>query len=166
MVIRLSQKLATKIKTAPTRVLPLDENPLADWSAHFFIADRAHYILITNTASLYSTVLHGRGIASEDAFLSRGLSQIRECMTDDGLEFLYQQFVAPATRTVRFSKALNRSVIGSMNDLTLGAKAWLSEGELSPYDVSFRLNETPMSALGYSNPREAVKSLKFDSCPE
>ena len=162
MIIRLSQKLAKKIKTVPTCVLPPDGNPLADWSAHLFTVARAHYILLTNTASLYSTVLHGGGIASDDTFLSRSLSQLHEFMIDDGQEFLYRQFLAPATRTIRFSKALNRSVIGSMNDLVFSAKVWLAEGDLAPHDVSFRLNETPMSPLGYANPREALKSLKFN----
>ncbi len=61
MILRLSQKLAKKVKTTPTRVLPLDANPFADWSAHLFTADRTQYILFSNTASLYSTVLYGAG---------------------------------------------------------------------------------------------------------
>ncbi len=162
MIIRLTQKLAKKIKTAPTRVLPLDTNPLADWSAHLFTADRAQYILLANTASLYSTVVYGAGITDDNELLRRGLSQVREFMADDGQEFLYQRFVAPSTGTVRFSKALNRSVTGSMNDLVYHAKIWLAEGELSPHDVSFKLNEIPMSSLGYANPRKALKSLNLE----
>jgi Domain of unknown function (DUF6933) len=42
MIIRLSQKLAKKIKVTPTRVLSPDANPFADWSAHLFTADRAY----------------------------------------------------------------------------------------------------------------------------
>ena len=55
---------------------------------------------------------------------------------------------------------LNRSVTGSMNDLVYRAKAWLMEGNLSPQDASFKLNEIPMSALGHANPRERLKSLE------
>ncbi|QDT48902.1 hypothetical protein Pan258_29490 [Symmachiella dynata] len=40
MIIRLSQKLAKKIKADPLVTVPLDENPYADWSAHLFTADR------------------------------------------------------------------------------------------------------------------------------
>jgi phosphoribosyl-ATP pyrophosphohydrolase len=159
MIIRLSQKLAKKIKVTPTQVLPPDANLFADWSAHLFIADRAHYILLTNTASLYSTVMHGAGISFDGEFLSRGLGQIRELMVDDGLEFIYTRFVAPSTAVIHFCKALNRSVTGSMNDLAFHAKVWLTESDLSPHDVSFKLNEIPMSALGYGNSRETLKSL-------
>ena len=43
------------------------------------------------------------------------------------------------------------------------AKMWLTEGDLSPHDVGFKLNQIPMSALGkphgYQRPREAFKRL-------
>jgi hypothetical protein len=165
MIFRLSQKLANKIKAAPTQVLAPDANPLADWSAGLFTADRAQYIILTNTAALYSTVMHGGGISTDGRFLERGLSAIRELMIDDGQEFIYRRFVAPATATIRFSKALNRSVTGSMNDLVRHAKFWLTERDLSPHDVSFQLNEIPMSALGYANPREVFKSLAAKQVP-
>ncbi len=83
-------------------------------------------------------------------------------MIDDGLEFIYARLVAPATATIYFSKALNRSVTGSMNDLVYHAKMWLIEGDLAPHDVSFKLNEMPMSAIGYANPRERLKSLNLN----
>ena len=61
-------------------------------------------------------------------------------MVDDGLEFIFQRLVAPTTQTVRFASALNRSVTGSMNDLIYHAQMWLTEGDLSPFDASFKLN--------------------------
>jgi len=56
MIFRLSQKLATKLKEGSLPEVPLDENPYADWSAHLFTADRAQYIIVTNTRALYSVV--------------------------------------------------------------------------------------------------------------
>ena len=44
MIFRLSQKLATKIKTVAPRSLPLNSNPFADWSASVFTAARAQYV--------------------------------------------------------------------------------------------------------------------------
>jgi hypothetical protein len=46
-----------------------------------------------------------------------------------------------------------------MNDMIFHAKALLIEEELSPFDVGFKLNEMPMSALKYAKPREAFKQL-------
>lgn len=161
MILRLSTKLATRLKVTPSKVLPLDANPFADWSAHLFTADRTQFVIVTNTASLYSTVLYGRGISSESHFIERALSSLREFMEDDGLMSIYERLIAPASSTVQFSKALNRSVTGSMNDLIAHAKIWLTEGELSPHDTAFKLNDIPFSPFKYRRPRE-VFTCQFD----
>ena len=159
MIVRLSQKLATKLRVRVSQALPADPNPLADWSANAFTADRTGYIILTNTASLYSTVMYARGASSDGQFLARALSCLHEFMADDGQEFVYQRFVAPTTATVNFSKALNRSVTGSMNDLVFHAKFQLVERDHSPHEVSFLLNDVPFSSLDYQKPREVFCSL-------
>jgi hypothetical protein len=164
MIFRLSQKLNAKIKAGALRALPLDENPLEDWSAHLFVAGRTQYLLLSNTRSLYSTVMYGKGITTDSHFIERALAGIREFMEADGQAFAYRQFIVPVTASVRFAKALDRSVTGSMNDLTKHATYWLAEGDVSPFDVGFRLNEIPMSALAssgssYGKPREAFSAL-------
>jgi hypothetical protein len=164
MIFRLSQKLATKIKEGRLPALPLDDNPVADWSASLFVADRAQYILLSNTRSLYSTVMYAKGITHDGNFVERALSNIREFMGTDGQELVYHRFIVPATGSVRFAKALDRSVTGSMNDMIRHASYWLAQGDVSPFDVGFRLNEIPMSALArsgspYGIPQEAFKAL-------
>jgi hypothetical protein len=164
MIFRLSQKLAAKIKEGTLPALPLDGNPYTDWSAQLFAADRTQYILLTNTKSLYSTVIYAKGITNDGNFIERALSGLREFMESDGQQFSYHRFIVPATGSVHFAKALNRSVTGSMNDMIGHATYWLTERELSPFDVGFRLNEIPMSALGrsissYGIPREVFKAL-------
>ena len=159
MIIRPSQKLCTKIKAGSLSTLPQDDNPFADWSANLFIADRTQYILLTNTKSLYSMVMYGKGISDDSTFIERVLSSLREFLADDGQQFTYRRFIAPASGTVAFAKTLNRSVTGSMNDLIFHAKAWLIEVDLSPYDVGFKLNDIPFSSLGYAKPKDAFKAL-------
>ncbi len=165
MIRRLSQKLNTKIKAGPIKSMPLDENPYGDWSCHLFTADRTQYVLMSNTPSLYSCVMFGRGITDDSRFIERALSTIREFMEDDGQTFIYQRFIAPASGKVSFAKALNRSVTGSMNDLINHATAWLEDGDISPHDVGFKLNDVLLLALatdesgGYGKPNEALKRL-------
>jgi hypothetical protein len=159
MIFRFSAKLSAKLKVTPVKVLPLDANPFADWSAHLFTAERTQFVIVTNTASLYSTLLYGRGIAHDGHFIGRALSSLREFMEDDGLSFIYQRFIAPASSTVQFSKALNRSVTSSMNDLIVHAKMWLTEGELSPHDTAFKLNDIPFSPFKYRTPKEVFTGL-------
>lgn len=164
MIFRLAQKLNTKIKAGTLATLPLDENPFADWSAHLFVADRTQYILLSNTKSLYSTVMCGKGVTDGGYFIERALSNIREFMQDDGLEFVYQRFIAPASASVRFAKALNRSVTGSMNDMTKHAAYDLAEGDIAPFEIGSRLNGIPMSALKHDGsthgfPRDAFRAM-------
>jgi hypothetical protein len=159
MIVRVSAKLGKKIHLAPEKSLPADDNPFADWSTHLFSADRTQYILITNTASLYSMVMFGRGITHDGQFLDRITSYMSEFIRDNGYGFIYERLIMPSMASVMFSKALNRSVTGSMNDLVFMAKTRLVEREVSPYDVSFWLNEVPMSYLKMGRPKDAFQAL-------
>ncbi|MEX0642137.1 MAG: DUF6398 domain-containing protein [Pirellulales bacterium] len=165
MIFRLSQRLKNKIKAGQLSDLPLHENPYADWSARLFTADRSQYILLSHTTSLYSVVMFGRGITHDGLFIDRALDSIREFMTDDGLGLIYMNFIAPASASIRFCKALNRSVTGSMNELVIMAKLHLESGECSPFGVGFKLNGIPLSAVAvrgnnYATPREAFSQIK------
>jgi hypothetical protein len=165
MIIRLSQKLATRIKAGKLRELPLDENPFADWSAHLFVVDRIQYIILSNTVSLYSCVMYGKAIANDSRFIQRALDCVHEFMKHDGCEDIYLNQVAPSSRTVSFAKAFNRQVIGSMNELVFVASRALESGETAPCDMGFRLNDLLLSAIatsedqGYSTPRIAFQRL-------
>ena len=165
MIVRLTAKLGKKIGVSPSRSLPPDANPFADWSAHLFTAERVQYIIITNTASLYSMVMYGKGITDDCTFLQRVTSYMGEFLRDDGHAFIFEKLIAPETARVSFSKTLNRAVTGSMNDLVFHGKILLIEGELCPYDVSFRLNEMPMSYLKYVCPRMAFAALQIKGEP-
>lgn len=159
MIFRVSQKLNGKIKAGSLRTLPLDQNPFADWSATLLVANRIQHILPTNSKTLYSVVMLSKGVADEGDFIERALRTLGEFTADDGLQFIYRRLIAPSSATVRFSKAIDRSVTGSMNDLVLHATDLLTEGRLSPREVGFKLNEIPFSPLKYAMPREAVKKM-------
>ncbi|MCO6455520.1 MAG: hypothetical protein J5I93_09505 [Pirellulaceae bacterium] len=72
MILRLSQKLNTKLKAGKLTDMPLDENPYADRSRHLFTADRTQYILLSHAASLYSYEVDPRdvGFGLNDLLLS------------------------------------------------------------------------------------------------
>lgn len=164
MIFRLSQKLNAKVKAGALPTLPPDENPLADWSAAAFVVGRTPFILLSNTRSLYSTVMPAKGIADEGEFAVRALGSIRDFLRQDGQEAVYERRIAPVTDTVRFARALNRSVTGSITDLTKQAAYLLAAGDASLFEVASRLNETPMSALKHDGsshgfPRNVFRAL-------
>ena len=166
MILRLSAKLSQKMHVSPAKSLPADENPFADWSAHLFTADRTQFVLVCNTASLYSLVFYGKGITNDHHLISRMTTQLGEHLRDDGLAFIFERLIAPSTSRVSFSKPLNRSVIGSMNELINYAKAMLENGEMAPYDLAPKLNNFLLSYLkdvmpdgGYARPLQAFRRL-------
>lgn len=159
MIIRVTTKLGRKIGESPHRSLAPDANPFADWSADLFTADRTQYVIVVNTPSLYALVMYGRGITTGERFLRLWMSPLGDLMRHDGLSFTFERLVVPAVGQVAFSKALNRRVTGSMNDMIAHAKAHLTIDGRSPHETSFRLNEMPMSYLGHGVPRDAFRKL-------
>ncbi len=86
-------------------------------------------------------------------------------MEADGQAFVYQRFMVPASGTVKFARASNRSVTGSINELIKFAEYMLADDDISPFDAGFRLNDILLSALGsgksspYGKPNEAFKLM-------
>ncbi|MEI7685083.1 MAG: hypothetical protein WCL32_08655 [Planctomycetota bacterium] len=161
MNFRLTQKLNAKIKAGPLKALPLDENRFADWSASLFVAGRVQFVLVTNTKSLYSMLMLAKGITDDGLFTDRALSDLREFVIADGQEVAFRRHVVPATSSVRFAKALNRSVTGSMNELVRIATFFLEVRGLSPMEVSTEIDETPMSAFGMKDPLFGIPQVVF-----
>ncbi len=163
MIFRLTLKLAKKIGIAPLTTVSYDENRdlLLDWNANLFTVQRTQYIILTNTASLYSMVMHGRGITNDRQFIREVLSVMKEFMTIDGNKAIFEKFIEPEVKNIFFSKIVDRRVSGSMNDLIFQAKMHLIEGHKSTLDVSFFLNESPMSYLCYSRPKIEFQKLSL-----
>ena len=169
MILRLSQKIGSRLKAGSLKPLPLDKAPVADWTSQLFFFDRLPYILVSNTAALYSTVLYARGITNDSIFITRLTSALRDFMEADGLAFAYDRFIMPRTGLIRFASTFNRSVTGSMNELISYAKVLLADEETSPFDLGFRLNDLLLSAIasdqsrGYGKPRDAFHALIAES---
>ena len=159
MVFRVSAKLGKKIRLGYEQSLPSAANPLLDWSADLFTADRTKYIIVSNTASLYSVVMCGRGVTDESRFLQDSISQMREMLEADGFATAFRQVIGPSSGRIALAKRQNRSVIGSMNDLIFQARLRLVHDEISPYETSLFLNRTLMSYIDYRRPREAFQRM-------
>ena len=159
MIFRISAKLGKKIHVTPDKILPVDSNPFVDWSANLFEVGRSQYVLISNTISLYSVVMPGRGLRNNRLFLERARDSMSEFIRSAGYESIVEKFIVPSMDSVRFSKALNRSVTGSMNELIFQAKYELIEPELSLNEISFRLNEVIMSYLNNEVPEDVFQEL-------
>lgn len=165
MHFRLTQKLAKKIKEPVSlQTLEAHQNPLADWTANLFTANRAQYVLVCNTATMYTCLFYGAGINNDDKLIKAALRAIRDAMEDEGMEAIYLDKIVPQTGVIYFGKSLNRSVTGSMNEQVNAAKCYLENPDRAPYQVAEMLNKNLLSYLGekrgdYGRPREAFHAL-------
>ena len=164
MIYRLTLKMAKKIGMAPLPIIPYTniKNPIQDWNANLFTVQRIQYILLTNTASLYSMVMPGKGITSDKNFIREAAPCIKEFMIMDGNQGIYENHFKPENQNTYFSKTIDRRVLGSINDLIFQSKFYLSEGRQALFKVSSMLNETPMSYLKYGNPKDEFRKLYFN----
>jgi hypothetical protein len=160
MIFRLTQKMAKKIKESPNINYSLAANPYTDWSAHLFTADRMQYLIITNTASLYSIISYARGMTDMDSFIKYSLGYMAEYLSGDGFGFQFRRLIVPNAKETVFSKLLDRRVISSINELIRIAKFYLIEDGLSPFDASQGINDIAMSCINYDKPKEAFIKMK------
>jgi len=163
MIIRITQKLAKKIKAVPAATLPPHENPLRDWTANLFMVSRWQCIILTNSASLYSVIFPGKGVPNGQAFVDQGMKALDECLTRDGILGLYKAEITPEIDSAHFCKAGDKSVLASMNQLVFQVKCDLLEmGHPLPV-VNRRLNRIPMSKLKYRYSFDALLALAEQS---
>jgi hypothetical protein len=161
MILRLTLKLAKKLKISRLPEIPFNEktNPLLDWNANLFTVGHNQYIIVTNTSSLYSIIMYGKGMTKEKYFIEELLKYMNVFMSMNKHEQLFKDIIEPESQRICFSTITNRRVMGSMNDLVRMAKFHLGEDYETPFRTSFLLNETPMSYLNYNYPREEFQKL-------
>ena len=169
MILRFSQKLGSRLKAGTLKPLPMDAAPIADWTSHIFFSGRTPYVLGSNTATLYSTMLYAKGITNHSDFIVRFMAALREFMEADGLAFTYDRFIMPRTGLIRFASTFSRSVTGSMNELIAFAQVLLADEEMPPFDLGFRLTDLLLSASrtdetrDYGKPRDAFRAIIAES---
>ena len=166
MIIRLSQKLATKIKSGALSEVPLHEREIADWSATLFNVGRTQYVLLSNTPSLFTCLMIAKGLTNSRLFEHRAAEVIGDVVRRfwQNHNLGITEFHSPFS----YAKSLNRSVIGSMNDLVFGARL-IIEGGIDLQEAADRLNTTPLKALTnrdgrrYANPSEVFRRIIEDA---
>jgi hypothetical protein len=100
----------------------------------------------------------GAGISDYGSYFTHIFFDIENQLREDDLEFIYFRFIEPLKREIVLSKTINRSVVGSMNDFIFQAQFYLRD--LSIYDASSQVNESPMSFLGGKNPTYYLQKYK------
>ena len=161
MIIRMTNKLAQKLKIGPLTMVHADPGPYLEWYAHLFTADRMQYILVTEAKSLFSIMMYGRGISNTDRFLDQWIGIMRENLINSGNRSIYNDIFLPNLDKIILAKTLSKSILGSMNDMIRISSIVVDAEGSSPDDLSRLINRTIFKGINYQKPKDAFKKLKI-----
>ena len=163
MVLRLTRKLANKLKIKSLSEYDDKVSAFDEWYGHMFIAERAQYMLFTNAYSLYSVLFPGKGISDIKIFFETAVYCFSESLKKDGFEKMVGRFITDKIEMIDVCKTNNRGILGSMNDMVAHCKFYLTKYQMSPLEISRKLNEMPYSYLKYRNPSDVIKGMSLSS---
>jgi hypothetical protein len=163
MIIRLSQKMADKIHLTGLQPLPAQRDLLADWYGHLFVFDRSQYVIVINSATIFTVAFPGKGINTLDKFMKQFDAALEKICGDIMATRLYRKIVASAESSTQTAEAVDKHVTGCMNEQILMAAAILQQGNVNCLNLAKRLNENLQPHLHYLRPREAFLGLEETS---
>lgn len=162
--LRLTQRFAKDMGqtalTEPQTNLP----PLDDWFMDNFRVNQKKVAIMMHAETLYTLLIpykESNGAKQCFQFIPKLLQQhLSKALTATHQETLISLFQAPPSLV----KTHDRSKLGSLNDMKRCA-AFMIEYDEAPLTtqgletIVLKLNETPMKALNYRSPQEAMKAL-------
>ncbi len=162
MVFRFTRNAAKKLKLpALTTVKPSGEL-FQEWFVNvFYTRQRYKYFITTNAATLYSVIIHGKGVVDDAILFGDFFSMLETLLKDNECEFVHKRFIEPNKNGMTLSYTNNRSILASMNDLIINAKYALDHDGLSPLDASKDINEMPMGFINMQSPDRYIKKIRI-----
>lgn len=149
-ILRCTKKLLSELNQKPVDCEEPSDT-LSGWHSNLIRVDRRKCILFTHDKTLYTIFVPGlrkpdykmiKEIFGQNVFKSL----IRENILQGQIEIVLDNI-----RDICFAKTNNRSVLGSMNDLTFQLKSMIAvSGGLANTDIvklNHNLNRIPMSSL-------------------
>lgn len=148
--LRCTKKLLSELGRKPS-----DETQYADefgcWHANLLRIDRRKCVLFTHDKTLYTFFVPGLTKPHFQKFHEVFRQNLFKRLITENLSQNHIEIILDDIREIEISKTNNRSVLGSMNDLTFQLKCQIAdEGGLSGTDISklnHDLNRIPMSAI-------------------
>ena len=153
LTLRLTQRLARRIRVdLPAQVHPAGD-ACADWCCHAFSFARRRYVLVTHATTFFSVVMLAKGAGNAPGLVKVVTAGLRTYLAQGEHAFVLEQRIAPEMAEVVFSPIKDRRVLGVMNEFIQMASLYLVD--LSPVETSDRLNGCPVGPLGGRVPSEA-----------
>ena len=161
LTLRLTQKLARRVRVDLPAEVPPAGHACADWCCHAFTFNRHRYLLVTHATTYFSVVMLARDAANASGLIKTVASSLQTYLVKTGHAFAFDQCIAPEMMVVAFSPVKNRQILGVMNEFIQMARYYLVD--LSPFETSDRLNQCPVGPLDGDAPARVFPSGRRDS---
>jgi hypothetical protein len=159
LILRPTATLARRLKIVVPGGLVGVERPYADWCVHAFSAGRRPWILVANTASLFSVVTTGRGVAGDGELTRAVLAALREYLHGSDRAFFFARFVEPEAASATFAPIGRAALRDAMKELASHARWFMARSDLSPFETADRVNQTSLGFLRGRTPAEVFPEL-------
>lgn len=157
VVLRCTQQLLRRLRSAPAAVVPESTTRLGDWYGTAFQVGSRRYGLFTAERTRLPIVLSATELRRVAAALPERLAEVLVILGVDAAAIAGEQ---AAMGEAILAATRSRSLLGSLNDFGFMARAGLvRSGPLSPLDMSLDLAEIPLGPLQMRNAGEATLGL-------
>jgi len=143
--------------------IPSNPEGLGNWYANLLRIDRRKCIIFTNEKTLYTILIPKVLKANVKNIEEEFLIHLSYNLENEGFRLDVITTVMQEYQSIGFTKTINKSVLASMNDLVhqyefeIMRKGGLNNIRILP--INHTINRTPMGALKYEYPIEALKKL-------
>ena len=141
-----TQKVRKRLKLAAT---PLGSSPpttaLGDWYVNLVRFGRQQVVMATSECSLLTVLLPARDL--RQSLVPNLQWAVQQLLTILGIPPEAVSREIAAMRPAEFASAVNRRVLGSMNEFAWQAGAYLDRTD-DALELARELSDTPMSAVG------------------
>ena len=156
LTLRLTQKLARRLRVDLPAEVPPAGHACADWCCQTFTFARHRYLLVTQATTFFSVVMLARGAGNASGLIKTVTSGLRTYLPQAGHAFAFEQLIAPQMMEVAFSPVKDRQILSVMNEFIQMAPYFLTD--LSPFETSDRLNQCPVGPLDGHSPARVFPS--------
>jgi hypothetical protein len=156
MALRCTRKLLRHLPGAdnPAHEPPRSTGVLGDWYANVLVIRRQHVVLAVSGVTLLPVLVPAAPYKTIVPRIADAVGQILRALKIPADKVAAEE---EAMRDAVMTTTNDRRVLGSMNDFSFMAEAYVED--LSLPDAALKLAECPCSPLGMKNPREATLAL-------
>ena len=158
--LRCTAKLLRRLPSKLANGEPQATTALGDWYANLLNIGRLRLILLTSENSLLSVIVPAKDLPS---LVPRFTAALIELLSSGGADQPLIDAEVRQMRQFQIGRTRSRSVLASMNDMTLNARFHLRlHPDSTLLDIEHRLGVMPCGPLGMKSPAEVAARRLLD----